>query len=95
MARLVLQHFSNLKPGQLKVCNRDLSKAESLAAAFSAQALPFELLADHLVTADIVITSTGATQPIITRKQFENRQDIPGCLTPLQTDLRHRHRRAA
>jgi glutamyl-tRNA reductase len=33
--------------------------------------VPFERLDDHLVAADIVVTSTGSTQPIITRAAFE------------------------
>lgn len=71
MATLVLQNFAALRPGRLLVCNRDASKAEDLAARFGANPVPFEGLVDHLVAADIVITSTGAALPIITRRQFD------------------------
>jgi glutamyl-tRNA reductase len=71
MATLVLQSFAALKPGRLLVCNRDSSKAEALAARFGGHPAPFEALADHLVAADIVITSTGAAHPIVTRQQFD------------------------
>jgi glutamyl-tRNA reductase len=71
MAHLVLKHFSALKPGRKLICNRDPSRAENLAGKFGGEVVLFESLADHLVHADIVITSTGATQPIITRQQFE------------------------
>ena len=54
--------------GRLLVCNRDPAKAEALAAQFKGEAVPFERLDDHLVAADIVITSTGSPHPIITRK---------------------------
>jgi glutamyl-tRNA reductase len=71
MAALVLQNFAALKPGQLLVCNRNPEKASALATRFGGQQVPFESLTDHLVAADIVLTSTGAAHPIITRQQFE------------------------
>ena len=72
MATLVLQSFGALKPGKMLVCNRSIGKAQALADRFGGQVAPFERLSDHLVAADIVITSTGAAEPIITRKQFEH-----------------------
>ena len=54
MSQLVLQHFVALKPGQLLVCNRDGTKAQALAEQFNGRAVPFELLDEHLVAADIV-----------------------------------------
>ncbi|HZL33771.1 MAG TPA: glutamyl-tRNA reductase [Tepidisphaeraceae bacterium] len=71
MSQLVLQHFVQLSPGQLLVCNRDAARAQTLAAKFNGQAVPFEKLAEHLVAADIVVSGTGAQQPIITRALFE------------------------
>jgi glutamyl-tRNA reductase len=71
MAALVLQSFVGLRPGRLLICNRSPEKAAALATRFGGQQVPFESLADHLVAADIVITSTGAAQPIITRPLFE------------------------
>jgi glutamyl-tRNA reductase len=72
MSQLVLQHFVQLSPGQLLVCNRDEAKAAALAEKFNGRAVPFEAMAEHLVAADIVVSSTGATNPIITRGQFES-----------------------
>lgn len=71
MATLVLQHFREVAPGKLLVCNRDASKAESLAQRFGGQPAAFEKLDEHLATADIVISSTGAPHAIITRSRFE------------------------
>jgi glutamyl-tRNA reductase len=71
MATLVLRNFQMLSPGKLLVCNRDYTKATALAAQFGGQAAPFERLSEHLASADIVISSTGAPHAIITRKQFE------------------------
>jgi glutamyl-tRNA reductase len=71
MTTLVLQHFALLKPGELTVCNRDPQKAAALADRFGGKSAAFETLEEQLARADIVVTSTGATEPIIRRKQFE------------------------
>jgi glutamyl-tRNA reductase len=71
IAQLVLQHFTKLAPGQLMVCNRDPQKAHDLASEFNGTSAAFEQLAECLTKADIVITSTGASYPIITRQAFE------------------------
>jgi len=71
MSQLVLQHFAALSPGQLLVCNRDAQKADALAAKFNGRAVEFDKLAEHLVVADIVVSSTGAPDAIITRARFE------------------------
>ena len=71
MSALVLQHFVGLRPERLLVCNRDFDKARGLAARFHGEAIPFDLLDQHLALSDIVITSTGAPHPIITRRQIE------------------------
>jgi glutamyl-tRNA reductase len=66
MAALVLQSFAALKPKRLLVCNRNAEKANALAARFSGEAADFDRLDDHLVAADIVVSSTGSAHPIIT-----------------------------
>ncbi|MEO6435525.1 MAG: glutamyl-tRNA reductase [Tepidisphaeraceae bacterium] len=71
MAGLVLQGFAALKPKRMLVCNRDPAKAQALAARFGGEAVAFEKLDDHLVAADVVVTSTGAPHPILTRPRFE------------------------
>jgi glutamyl-tRNA reductase len=72
MARLAISHFNALHPGRLLICNRDPSKAAALAAEFAGEPVPFEQLAERLAQADVVITSTGSSLPIITRTMFEN-----------------------
>src|SRR5688572_25188948 len=70
MATLALQGFVGLRPRHLLVCNRDPAKAQALAQKFNGEPVPYERLEDHLVAADIVVTSTGSAHPIITRQQF-------------------------
>jgi len=71
MSRLMLNHLRELKPGKLLICNRDGEKATELAALHQGIAVPLENLPDHLAATDIVVSSTGATEPIITRKMFD------------------------
>jgi glutamyl-tRNA reductase len=48
------------------VCNRTLDRAEALAGAFGGSALSMERLPEALAKADIVITSTGSSEPLVT-----------------------------
>ncbi len=70
MARLVLRGFADQSPRRLLVCNRDGEKAAALAAEFGGEAAPFASLDDHLAAVDVVITSTGSAEPIITAARF-------------------------
>jgi glutamyl-tRNA reductase len=72
MAALVLQSFAALRPGRLLVCNRNMEKAQALAARCGGEAVPFERLDDHLVGADVVVTSTGSPRPIVTAEQVHS-----------------------
>lgn len=71
MATLVLEHLVGLQPGRLLLCNRDVDRAAALAARFGGTPVPLAGLEDHLAAADIVVTSTGSADPIITRAMFE------------------------
>jgi glutamyl-tRNA reductase len=72
MGGLVLQGFAALGPGKLLLVNRDPAKAQVLAKQFGGEASGLEKLDEHLVAADIVISSTGSAHPIITRERFEH-----------------------
>ena len=50
-----------------RVCRR----LRELAEKFNGQAVPYEQLSDHLVAADVVISSTGAPHPIYGGRLFE------------------------
>jgi len=71
MSALVLQNLAALHPKRLIVCNRDGEKARALAARFHGEAADLTHLADHLANADIIVSGTGSTAPIITRKMFD------------------------
>lgn len=71
MARLVSQRFTDLRPGRLEVISRDIGRARVLADEFGGRGYDFSSLDERLVAADVVITSTGADFPVITRARFE------------------------
>jgi len=59
---------------QVIVTNRTLSRAEEVAARIGGRTHPFEDLPGALVQADIVIASTGARRPVLTRALIEAAQ---------------------
>lgn len=70
MAELTLRHFMAMQPGRLLVCNRSAERAAELAERFGGTAVGYESLDDHLIEADVVISSTGSAQPIVTAERF-------------------------
>lgn len=71
MAELTLTHFLELRPKRVLVCNRSADKAHDLAGRHGAEAAAFEQLEQHLVEADVVISSTGAERPIVDGAMFK------------------------
>ena len=65
MAELAATHLVQAGIRKLLIVNRTYEKARELAAAFDAEAVPFDQLFTRMSEADIVISSTGATQTII------------------------------
>jgi glutamyl-tRNA reductase len=68
MAELAVQHLMRSGISQLFVTNRTFTSAAELAEKFQGLAVPFEHLNRHLHQADIVISSTGARNYIITQE---------------------------
>ncbi|MBP6964438.1 MAG: glutamyl-tRNA reductase [Armatimonadetes bacterium] len=67
MGELAATHLSSAGVTSVLVANRTHSRAEDLAARFEGQAVAFDELPEALRRSDIVITSTGAEEPIVTR----------------------------
>ena len=70
MGELTLQHLKGLNPGRILVTNRDAERANSVAARWNGQAVPFDRLGQALIEADLVISTTAATEPIVTLEQY-------------------------
>ncbi len=70
MATLAVQALARRGARDLVVLNRSLTRARRLAAAWGGRAGTLGSLEAELAEADVVITSTGAPQPLITRAQL-------------------------
>ncbi len=68
---LVAKHLHRRGVGRLFVANRNVERARELAGQFGGFALPLSEIEGTLPEADILITSTAATEPVITRQQME------------------------
>ncbi len=68
---LVAKHLHKREIGRLFVANRNVERARDLAGQFGGFALPLSEIAGTLPEADILITSTGATEPVITQEQMK------------------------
>src|SRR5690349_3529606 len=67
MGELAAKHLKRAGVSSVLVTNRTFERAVEMAKVFEGAAVPFEHFADHMVGADIVITSTGAPHFIITK----------------------------
>ncbi|HZZ80205.1 MAG TPA: glutamyl-tRNA reductase [Gemmataceae bacterium] len=71
MGALTLKHLRSLNPQRILVTNRSPEKAQDVARGCDGVAIPWEQLDDALVEADIVLSTTGAPEPIMTRRRFD------------------------
>ena len=71
MSTLAARHLYANGAQHIVVTNRSPAKAEALAAAIDGIAKPWEDLAELLAAADVVISSTGAREPILTKPLFK------------------------
>src|SRR5205085_7000922 len=71
MGELAAKHLKRAGVSSVLVTNRTFERAVELAQVFEGAAVPFEHFADHMVGADIVITSTGAPHFIIGKNLAE------------------------
>lgn len=70
MGELTLKHLRELRPGRILVTNRSPDKARAVAAGCGGEAVPWASLDDALLHADIVLSTTGAPEPIMTRERY-------------------------
>lgn len=71
MAELTLTHLVERQPGRILLCNRNVERAAALAAQYGGETIPFDRLHEALIAADIVISSTAATEPIVRAEEFD------------------------
>ena len=69
---LVARHLRDKQVGSITVANRTLSRAQELAADFSANAILLSDIHDYLPQADIVISSTASQLPVLGKGAVES-----------------------
>jgi glutamyl-tRNA reductase len=84
MSEIMARHLICEGASTVLVANRTLARARELAEQIGAEAVPFDELEDHLVRADVVVTSTGAPHALIRaealRQVMRRRRNRPLCL---------------
>jgi glutamyl-tRNA reductase len=67
---LTLKHLRGLKPQRILVTNRSAEKVTAVATGCGGEAVPWQKLEEVLSQADIVLSTTGAPEPIMTAERF-------------------------
>jgi len=70
MAEETLQYLRDEGVRQITVINRHFDRAVELAAKWEGRALAWEKLGEAMADADLVISTTGADEPIMTLTQY-------------------------
>ena len=70
MAEETLTYLKAAGASQITVANRTHERAVSLAKKFDGQTAQWSELSDQLVQADLVVSTTGAKDPIVTAESF-------------------------
>jgi glutamyl-tRNA reductase len=70
MGALSVATLTRAGVGSVRISNRSAARADRLAEAYGAVAVPFEELDAALHDTDLVITATAATEPVLTRARL-------------------------
>jgi glutamyl-tRNA reductase len=70
MAEETLRYLRDEGARHITVVNRHVERADQLAAEWNGRAVGWEQLTEALATADLVISTTGASEPIVTLEHF-------------------------
>ena len=68
---LTMRHLRGAGVSELWIANRTIAAAEELAEALGGRPMGLERVAESLARADIVVTATGASEPVIRRATVE------------------------
>jgi glutamyl-tRNA reductase len=71
MAELAVEHLIRNRIGEILIANRTFERGVELARQFNGEAVRFEELGDCLQTVDIIISSTGSPDFVVTRDQVK------------------------
>jgi glutamyl-tRNA reductase len=74
MAKLAAEHLASQFEGPLWIANRTFGRAVELAEAVGGKAIPWEDVETILSKVDIVLTATGAKDPVLSLAQVQRAQ---------------------
>ena len=70
MAQETLRYLRDEGAHQITIVNRSYDRASDVAAQWKGRAVAWDQLAEALATSDIVVSTTGATEPIVALAEF-------------------------
>lgn len=70
MGRETMRYLLDAGADDIRILNRSLARAESVAQEFGGRVMPWDDLDRALVDADVVVGTTSSTEPIITLDRF-------------------------
>lgn len=87
MGGLTLRHLGRLGLGRILVTNRSSEKARTVALSCGGESVPWDQLNDALSAADIVLSTTGASEPVVTEARYRAVRARRGSRTAVILDL--------
>ncbi len=70
MGMETMRYLQDAGAKRMTVINRSISRAQELAQTFSLVAEPWEVLDLYIADADLIVSTTGSAEPIVTEDQF-------------------------
>lgn len=70
MAEETLRYLADAGARSITVLNRGLERGHELARRWGGQVVPWERLLQELVSADLIVSTTGASRPIVTLADY-------------------------
>lgn len=67
-----LQYLKTAGATKITIVNRSIDKATAVAEKFAIKAMPWESLDSLLADADLVVSTTGAAQPVVTENRYRS-----------------------
>ncbi|REJ84556.1 MAG: glutamyl-tRNA reductase [Planctomycetota bacterium] len=87
MADETLRYLQNEGVGKIVVCNRTAERAERLAGEFGGTVRPWEQLDICLADADLIVSATGASEPVVSIERFQRARAKSGAKPVFILDL--------
>jgi glutamyl-tRNA reductase len=87
MAAETLQYLKSEGVRRIIICNRGRERADQLALTFGGEVQPYDSLDRWLGEADVIVSTTGASEPIVSRERFRQAREKSGIKPVFILDL--------